>query len=150
MVKILNNFFSVLKFILLILSFGCSFFIVLSMYSRVGKSMSSSISIFLPFVLLLVFYTINFSCHQKSVTKNVFYNFTSCLVFFVICFVCYRSLFDQGMILNELMGYGINFSYYGDFIPFMQILIYGLCAANFFLILGGKEEQESLDKVEVL
>lgn len=151
MIKILNTFFSFLKFILLILSFGCSFFIILSMYNRVGKSMTSSISIFLPYVILLVFYTINFSYHHKSVTKNIFYNITSCFVFLVISFVCFRTLFDKGMILNELMGYGINFSYFSDFIPFMQVLIYGLCLANLFLILGGRDEKKEIaSKIEVL
>lgn len=151
MVKILNMIFSFFKFLLLVCSFGVSFFIVLSMYNRVGKSMISSIPIFLPYVILLIFYTVNFSYHQTSVTKNIFYNITSCFVFFVICFVCFRSIFDQGMILNKLMGYGIDFSYFSDFIPFMQVLIYGLVIANFFLILGGgKNQKVTSQKIEVL
>ena len=51
MIKILNLIFSFLKFILLIISFGVSFFIVISMDSRVGRSIMSSIYIFLPFVI---------------------------------------------------------------------------------------------------
>ena len=38
MKKILNGIFMVLKFILLILGFGLSFFIILSMYKRIDKN----------------------------------------------------------------------------------------------------------------
>lgn len=150
MVKIFNTLFFILKYILFIICFGFTFFIVLSMYHRIGKSMISSIYIFVPYVLLIIFYTINFSYRQEIITKNIFYNVTSCLVFSTIGFVCYRTLFDQGMVLNKLMGYNINFSYFSDFLPFMQILIYGLCISNLLLILGQKKEKPIARKVDVL
>ena len=150
MIKILNLIFSFLKFILLIISFGVSFFIVLSMDSRVGRSIMSSIYIFLPFVILLVLYTVNYLFHQKAVTQNIFYNITSVLVFTVINFVCYRAIFDKQMVLNEIMGYGINFSYFEDFMPFMQILIYGLIISNISFLVGNSKIKSKNPKIEVL
>lgn len=150
MIKILNLIFSFLKFILLIISFGVSFFIVISMDSRVGRSIMSSIYIFLPFVILLVLYTVNYLFHQKAVTQNIFYNITSVLVFIVINFVCYRAIFDKQMVLNEIMGYGINFSYFEDFLPFMQILIYGLIVSNIFFLISANRNMVKDSKVEVL
>ena len=150
MVKILNLIFSFLKFILLVIGFGVSFFIVLSMYSRVGRSIISSIYIFLPFVILLILYTINHLFHQNVVTQNIFYNVTSVLVFTVINFVCYRAIFDKQMILNEIMGYGINFSYFEDFLPFMQILIYGLITSNVLFLISASKNKTKNSKIEVL
>lgn len=150
MVKILNLIFSFLKFILLIIGFGVSFFIVLSMYSRVGRSLISSIYIFLPFVILLVFYTINHLFHQSVVTQNVFYNITSVLAFTVIDFVCYRAICDKQMVLNEIMGYGINFSYFEDFLPFMLVFIYGLIISNVLFLISASKNKTKNSKIEVL
>lgn len=150
MVKILNLIFSFLKFILLIIGFGVSFFIVLSMYSRVGRSLISSIYIFLPFVILLVFYTINHLFHQNVVTQNVFYNITSVLAFTVIDFVCYRAICDKQMVLNEIMGYGINFSYFEDFLPFMLVFIYGLIISNVLFLISASKNKTKNSKIEVL
>ena len=110
----------------------------------------SSIYIFLPFVILLVLYTVNYLFHQKTVTQNIFYNITSVLVFIVINFVCYRAIFDKQMILNEIMGYGINFSYFEDFLSFMQILIYGLIISNIFFLISANRNMDKDSKVEVL
>ena len=150
MIKILNLIFSFLKFILLIIGFGVSFFIVLSMYSRVGRSLISSIYIFLPFVILLVFYTINHLFHQSVVTQNVFYNITSVLAFTVIDFVCYRAICDKQMVLNEIMGYGINFSYFEDFLPFMLVFIYGLIISNVLFLISASKNKTKNSKIEVL
>lgn len=150
MIKIINFFLSFLKFILLIIGFGVSFFIVLSMYNRVGRSIVSSFTFFLPFIILIILYTINYIFHQNVVTQNIFYNISSVLVFVVINFVCYRAIFDKQMILNEIMGYGINFSYFEDFMPFMQILIYGLIISNISFLVGNSKIKSKNPKIEVL
>ena len=150
MIKIINFFLSFLKFILLIIGFGVSFFIVLSMYNRVGRCIVSSFTFFLPFIILIILYTINYIFHQNVVTQNIFYNISSVLVFVVINFVCYRAIFDKQMILNEIMGYGINFSYFEDFMPFMQILIYGLIISNISFLVGNSKIKSKNPKIEVL
>ena len=120
------------------------------MYSRVGRSLISSIYIFLPFVILLVFYTINHLFHQSVVTQNVFYNITSVLAFTVIDFVCYRAICDKQMVLNEIMGYGINFSYFEDFLPFMLVFIYGLIISNVLFLISASKNKTKNSKIEVL
>ena len=111
MKRILNGLFFVIKWILLLSSFAITFYIILSMYDRVNKSLMEATSLFIPYVLILVLFMINIIFKQKSVSKNLFYNLTCCLVFSCICFVSFRALLDQNMVLNEIMGYNINFSY---------------------------------------
>ena len=80
----------------------------------------------------------NFVFKQDRINNNLFYNLTSLLVFVVIIFVCIRSIFDKGMILNKVMGYGINFNYFSDFIVFMEIMLYGLIVSNLLFMLNKK------------
>lgn len=142
MKKILNAMFLVLKFILLIIAFSISLYIVLSMYHRINKDIINAAPIFIPFIVILLLFFINITAHQKHINNNIFYNLTCCLVFICIIIVCLRAIFDKNMLLNEIMGYGINFSYFNDFIPFMKILIYGLSGANICFMFHEKESEE--------
>lgn len=140
-----------LKFLLLLIAFGLSFYIVLSMYSRVDKGIMEAIPIFLPYILLIILFSINISLKQKSVNNNLFYNLTCCLVFFCICLVSLRAILDQNMVLNEIMGYNINFSYYGDFIVFMKLMMYGLLLSDIIFIFTNKKEKQKIkNDIEVL
>lgn len=149
MKKILNGIFMVLKFILLILGFGLSFFIVLSMYKRVDRNLIESIPIFAPYVIILLMFFINIIFGQKSVNRNLFYNLTCCLVFSCIVVVCLRAILDKNMLLNSIMGYNINFSYFNDFISFMKIMLYGLSLANIFFMIHEKEEKPIATKIDL-
>lgn len=149
MKKILNGIFMFLKFILLILGFGLSFFIVLSMYKRVDKNLVESIPIFTPYIIILLIFFINIIFGQKSVNRNLFYNLTCCLVFSCIVIVCLRAILDKNMLLNSIMGYNINFSYFNDFIPFMKIMLYGLSLANIFFMIHEKEEKPIATKIDL-
>lgn len=149
MKKILNGIFMFLKFILLILGFGLSFFIVLSMYKRVDKNLVESIPIFTPYIILLLIFFINIIFGQKSVNRNLFYNLTCCLVFSCIVIVCLRAILDKNMLLNSIMGYNINFSYFNDFISFMKIMLYGLSLANIFFMIHEKEEKPIATKIDL-
>lgn len=152
MKKILNTIFFVLKFILLILSFGLSIYIILSMYKRIEKDIIEALPIFIPYAILLLLFFINIVLDQKTVNKNLFYNLTCCLVFGCICLVGLRAILDKNMLLNEIMGYNINFSYFGDFISFMKIMIYGLIVSNICFMIHEKEpeELEIARKIEVI
>lgn len=149
MKKILNGIFMFLKFILLILGFGLSFFIVLSMYKRVDKNLVESIPIFTPYIIILLIFFINIIFGQKSVNRNLFYNLTCCLVFSCIVIVCLRAILDKNMLLNSIMGYNINFSYFNDFISFMKIMLYGLSLANIFYMIHEKEEKPIATKIDL-
>lgn len=149
MKKILNGIFMFLKFILLILGFGLSFFIVLSMYKRVDKNLVESIPIFTPYIIILLIFFINIIFGQKSVNRNLFYNLTCCLVFSCIVIVCLRTILDKNMLLNSIMGYNINFSYFNDFISFMKIMLYGLSLANIFFMIHEKEEKPIATKIDL-
>lgn len=149
MKKILNGILMVLKFILLILGFGLSFFIILSMYKRIDKNIIESIPIFIPFILVLFLFFINIIMNQKSVNSNIFYNLTCCLVFCCILVAGLRSVLDKNMLLNSIMGYNINFSYFSDFIAFMKIMLYGLSLANIFFMIHEKEEKPIATKIDL-
>lgn len=150
--KILNSLFLVMKFILLISSFSITLYIMLSMYSRVNKDIIEALPIFVPYAILLLLFFINETAGQKQVNNNIFYNVTCCLVFSCICLVGVRAILDKNMLLNEIMGYNINFSYYSDFIPFMKIMIYGLILSNIMFMIKEKDSEELklARKIEVL
>lgn len=143
MKQMLNGIFSFLKWILFIISFGIAFYIILSMYNRLNKSMIESIDIFIPFIILLILYFINLIFNQSNITKNVFYNLTSVLVFLTITLVGVRSICDKNMILNKVMGYGINFFYFSNFVSFMKILLYGLSISNIFFMIQKSKKVEN-------
>lgn len=137
------------------MAFGLSLYIVFSMYSRVEKNIISSAGIFIPYLLILVIFSINISLKQKVINSNIFYNLTCCLVFSCICLVGVRAILDENMVLNKIMGYHINFSYFSDFIIFMKIMMYGLIISNVIFLITNKYKSPKVDnkiahKVEVL
>lgn len=140
MKKILNGLFLGIKWILFIASFSLTFYIVLSMYDRVNKSMIESIDLFIPYLLVLVIFSINIIARQKSVNQNIFYNLTCCIAFSVIVVVCIRAIYDKNMVLNEIMGYEINFSYFNDFLVFMKVLMYGMFLGNIFFMVHSNDK----------
>ncbi|MCI8346351.1 MAG: hypothetical protein HFJ12_00190 [Bacilli bacterium] len=140
MKKILNGLFFILKWILLLSSFAITFYIILSMYDRVNKNLLESASLFIPYILILILFMVNIILKQKSVSKNLFYNLTCCLVFTTIIVVGIRAIIDKNMVLNQIMGYGINFSYFNDFLSFMKVLLYGLSIGNIFFMIHEKED----------
>ncbi len=139
MKKILNVMFLSLKFILLLITFGLTLYIVLSMYQRINKNMIESISIFLPYLLILVIFLVNIFLKQKWITNNLFYNLVCCLVFATSIVICIRSIYDKNMLLNGIMGYGVNFNYFSDYLAFMKIMMYGLIIGNLFFMAHERE-----------
>ena len=140
--EILNGILKFFKWVLFIISFATTFYIVLSMYDRLDKNIIESVDIFIPFIILLILFFINLVAKQNSVSKNLFYNLTSVIVFLTILIVDVRTIFDKNMVLSEIMGYGINFSYFSDFLSFMKVLLYGLSIANIFFMFQVKKEKK--------
>ena len=142
MKEILNGILKFFKWVLFIISFATTFYIILSMYDRLNKNIIEAIDIFIPFIILLILFFINLVAKQNSVSKNLFYNLTSVIVFLTILIVDVRTIFDKNMVLNEIMGYDINFSYFSDFLSFMKVLLYGLSIANIFFMFQVKKEKK--------
>lgn len=141
--KIFNGLFYVLKFLLFLGAFGLSLFIMFRMYTRLEKSMTELIKIFIPYVILLIMFFINIFAKQKGVGKNLFYNLTCCIVFITIIVIGYRSIFDNNMILKIKSGYDINFHYYSDALTFINVMLYGLSFSNLFFMFSPKENNKT-------
>ncbi len=148
MKRIFNGLFYILKFLLLVGSFGLTLFILIRMNVRLDKDMISILSQLIPFLLLFVVFIINMIFKQIGVTKNLFYNLTCCLVFAIIIFVGYRAIFDTNMVLNQKYGYGIDFNYFDNFIAYIRIMLYGLLIANILFMF--REKDKNVDKSKEL
>ncbi len=153
MIKIINGFFSILKFILLIASFFLTFYIVMSMYERLEKNILDAIPIFIPYLVLFLLMAFNSIFHQKQVTGHFFFNFTCCLVFALFLFVGYRALADDYMLMRYKNDYHISFHYFSDMIAPLKAMLYLLIAGDFFLIFTKEgrtdAKKKSLVKAEV-
>ena len=136
MTKILNGMFYLLKFLLIVLAFGSSLYVLVAMYRRLDKNMIDLLRVFIPYIVLVVLWILNIFFRQQSVTKNVFYNLTCCLVFATIILLACRALFDESMILILKTKYHTNFDFFSDMLTFANVMIYGLCIADVFLALS--------------
>ena len=149
MKRLINGLCSFLKYVLLIVSFGLTLFIILRMYVRLNKSLDESIVIFLPYILLLMLFVINSIFKREGITKNLFYNLTAALVFATNVYVCYRAIFDKNMLFNGIQKMGVNFNYFNDYLSFNRIMLYGLIGANlvFMLLPVSKKKKVVVDSV---
>lgn len=142
MIKILNGFFNLLKYILLLISFMFTFYIILSMYERLEKSIVEAFSTFIPYLVLFLLMSFNMIFRQKQVTGNLFFNLTSCLVFGVFVFVGYRALMDEAMVTRYLTDYNIAFQYFSDMVAPLNAMLYLLIAGDICLIFTKKSEDK--------
>ena len=157
MIEILNKILYYVKLLLLLASFGFTFYIVVFMYQRLDKNILDAFSVFLPFAILFVMYAINMILNQKAVKDSVFFNFVSCMVFvWTECWLCigtccgYRAVADDFMIAKIRLGYDINFNYFSDMIAPFKIMLYGLSVADIFLILAGVKRKKKKVQDEIL
>ena len=148
MKKIFNWLFYGLKFILLIGALGLTLFVLIRMNVRLEKNMMSVIPELVPFAILLILFVINMIFKQKSVNENVFYNLTCCLVLVTIVCVSLRAIFDTNMVLNAKYGYGVDFNFFDNFVPYINIMLYGLSIADVLFMF--REKDENVDKSKKL
>lgn len=147
MTSIINKIFGILKYILLIISFVLTLYIIIYMYHRLNKSLIQSYKIFIPFIMIFILFCTNFLFNKKKVQKNLFYNITCCLVFSLIIFVDYRTIFDTYMLANTKLGYNINFNYFNDFLIPLKIMLYGLSIINVLLMINFKSKKNLTVKI---
>ena len=141
MKRIFNGLFYGLKFLLLIGAFGLTLFILIRMNIRLEKDMMSILPQFIPFIILLVLFIINMILRQVGVSKNLFYNLTCCLVFTTIILVGCRAVLDTNMVLNAKYGYGIDFNFFDNFLPYIKIMLYGLIIADILFMFREKDKE---------
>ena len=141
MKRIFNGLFYGLKFLLLIGAFGLTLFILIRMNIRLEKDMMSILPQFIPFIILLVLFIINMILRQVGVSKNLFYNLTCCLVFTTIILVGCRAILDTNMVLNAKYGYGIDFNFFDNFLPYIKIMLYGLIIADILFMFREKDKK---------
>ncbi len=149
MTRILNGLFYFLKFILFVAAFGASLYVMVKMYQRLDKDMLQMIKVFIPHMIILLLFIINMFARQKVVTTNVFFNLTCCLVFFTITLLAVRAIADPYMIYSMKNEARIDFNYFSDSITFINVLIYGLCLGDVFLMFSGgfrKKKKEVNDE----
>lgn len=147
MTTIINKIFGILKYILLIIAFVLTLYIIIYMYHRLNKSLIQSYKIFIPFIMIFILFCTNFLFNKKKVQKNLFYNITCCLVFSLIIFVDYRTIFDTYMLANTKLGYNINFNYFNDFLIPLKIMLYGLSIINVLLMINFKSKKNLTVKI---
>lgn len=142
--KLLNLLFSFFKYVLLLIAFGFTLFLVLKMNARLNKNIKDSISVFIPYVLLFILFILNICLDRKYIKRNIFYNITCCLVCATNIIVAYRAMFDTNMVFNSIQKSGVNFNYFNDYLSFNNIMLYGLSVANivFMIIPNNYDSKE--------
>lgn len=140
--KILSKFFEIIKIIFFVASIVLVLFGILSTYSRLQKSLTEAINIFIPFILLFIVYLINFARKDKKVNENILLNFVSCLVFISIIIFSLRSKFDTNMTLYYKYNIGFNPAFFSDNLAFVITMLYCLILSNVFLIISSLMSNE--------
>lgn len=151
MTKIFNKFFYVLKFILHIVSFILTLFILLYMYDYLqkqplGKDFWEFFQVLIPFIILIILYVVDIILKRKEVNDDIFYNVTCTLVSCAILFMIYRAFKDPNMILKYKTSYNINFDYFADQIFQIKAMLYGLSFTNVMLLIYSRlNKKKQLD-----
>ena len=99
MKDILSKVFGFLKYILLIVSLGLVLFGIMTTYSRLNKPLLEAVSVFVPFVLVLLVFVVSLVMRSKLSDSKLLFNFVSCFVFVVTIIIGLRSMFDKNMLL---------------------------------------------------
>lgn len=134
MKKILNLLLYILRYILCIISFSMTLYIMIIMCNRLDKGFIDIVYLAIPYLLLFLLFLFNLFLKNKYINSNIFYNITCCLVFIVNILVCCRCLFDKSMLLNKVYGYSINFGFFNDYLSFNSIMLYGLVVSTIFFM----------------
>ncbi len=150
MKKILNKLFYVLQLLFLIIAFAGTLYVILQMGNRLEKSIVDNIQVFIPFVVIFILHVINLIANQKNIKDNLFYNITACLAFLTIIVVAARAVFDHNLVLANITDYKIDFTYFANFIPFLNLMLYGLAISNVLLMFHVKEKKKIKEQIEEL
>ncbi len=135
MKDVLAKLFGFLKYILLIVSFGLIFFGIMTTYSRLEKPLTDAVSIFLPFVLVLLSFIVTMIMNSNLYNSKLLFNFVSCLVFVVTIIIGLRSIFDKNMLLFYKYQINFNPTFFADNLSAIEFMLYMIFTANVLLII---------------
>lgn len=133
--KILSSFFGIIKYLLFVVSIGLVAFGIVKTYGRLDKPLTDSISVFVPFVFVLVLFFVNIFTRNKYTRDNLFFNFLAVLLFTAIIIICLRSMFDKNMVLFYRYNIDFNPEFFSNNLSLIQMGLYLLGAANLFLVI---------------
>ena len=112
-------------------------------YQRLEKSLSESISVLLPFVLVFIVFIINLFVSKKSCSENLLFNFGTFLILIVVVLIGLRAKFDTNMLIYYKYNISYNSAYLADNLAMIDSMLYIVFASNILLIIGdlfGKKE----------
>ena len=135
MKDVLAKLFGILKYILLIVSFGLVFFGIMTTYSRLNKSLLDAVGVFLPFALVLIVFIISMVMGSKLSNSKLLFNFVSCLVFAVTIVIGLRSIFDKNMLLFYKYQINFNPTFFSDNLSAIEFMLYMIFISNVILII---------------
>jgi len=133
--KIVNKILLITKFILLILTFVGTMYLLFNMYQKLDKNIDLNfILIIIPFIILLILFFINFSFKMSDVLDNIFYNSATTLSLLSIVYLIYRVMNDKNMLYFYKDGYNLNFTYFDEQINYIKIVLYLMIIINVILM----------------
>ena len=147
MEKVLSRLFGFLKFILLVIAFGLTFYGIMVTYARLEKPLTDAVPVFLPFAFVLVMFFVSMFIGSKNVKDNLLFNFVSVAVFLITIIICLRSMFDTNMILFKRYGINYNPTFLTDNLSAIKAMLYMLGASNILLLICDILEKGKKNKV---
>ena len=134
--KIVNKILLITKFILLILTFVGTMFLMFNMYQKLDKNIDLNfILVMIPFIILLILFFINFTFKMEDVLSNTFYNSGCLLSLLSIVYLIYRVMCDKNMLYYYKEGYNLNFTYFDEQINYIKLVLYLMIIINIVLII---------------
>ena len=104
------------------------------MYDRYNFSAFSIIMVFIPMVLVLISFVINFFFDKGN--KNILFNLANFIVLLSILIICLRTLFDKNMIMG--IKENINFYFFQNHLKQIKILCYLIFIGNGLILFQEK------------
>ena len=150
MKDILSKVFCFLKYILLVISFGLVFYGIMMTYSRLEKSLSDAVYVFLPFFVVLILFLVSLIVRSEKINNNLLFNFVACFVFITIIMVCLRSIYDDKMLLFYRYEMNFNPAFFADNLSIIEVMLYMVGGANSLLLLSHFNSRSNTKTVNVI
>lgn len=147
--KILSGFFGIIKYLLFVVAIGLVAYGIVKTYGRLDKPLTDSVSVFIPFVFVLIMFFVNIFTGNKYTKDNLFFNFLSVLLFLVIIIVCLRSMHDTNMILYHRYQIDFNPEFFANNLSLIEMGLYLLGASNVFLFLCHLLDKDKKNEVNL-
>lgn len=144
MKNILSKLFYVLNYVLMFISFTLILIGILFTYSRLDKSLVGAITIFIPYILVVILMVVNLFNKKSNISNNLLFNLTGFLVFLTIIIIGLRAKFDTSILLYQKYKINYNPNFLADNLSTIRVLLYCLSASNALILIRSlfNEKQE--------